>query len=98
MLPASDWSPQAYLVGAEERLAADLTWAETHSLKYGAKLVRGAYMVSERKLSQQQCRPSPVQPSAEATHVCYDSCMRRLVAAAAGGRGEVVLATHNVDR
>jgi len=87
---------QAYLVAAEERLKADLAWAEANDVHFAVKLVRGAYMVSERRLARQEGRPSPVQPTAEATHACYDACLATLVAAAARGRGAALLATHNV--
>lgn len=42
----------------------------------GAKLVRGAYMTKENKRATEEGRPSPIQPSLEATHADFNTALR----------------------
>lgn len=42
----------------------------------GAKLVRGAYMTKENKRAAEEGRPSPIQPSLEATHADFNTALR----------------------
>jgi len=88
---------QAYLVGTEARMEADLAWAQANNLQYGVKLVRGAYMSSESKLAEEAGRPSPICESLQATHDSYNNCLRKCVVSASSGRTVVVLATHNLE-
>ena len=57
--------------------------------------VRGAYLHLERRRAEQLGYPSPCWPELADTHACYDACAEQLIAAAAEGRAEVLLGTHN---
>ena len=63
---------------------------------FATKLVRGAYMVLERKRAAELNYPDPVHPSIEHTHASYhkalDEVLERM---AAGKRVEVMFASHN---
>ena len=50
---------QCYLKDAAERLRADVQRSERYDYHFGAKLVRGAYMESERALADSMGLPSP---------------------------------------
>lgn len=50
----------------------DLERARREGFKFGAKLVRGAYIHLEEKRAEQKGYPSPIQPSLAATHENYD--------------------------
>ena len=87
---------QCYLRDAERRLADDLRGADVEGYKFAAKLVRGAYMVTERRRASDLGLPDPVHATIEDTHRCYDASVARVLDAIAGGRGaEVMVATHN---
>jgi len=87
---------QAYLRDCGERLATDLERARREDWHFGAKLVRGAYMVHERKRASEMGYPDPIQPSAEATHRSYDAALERiLLAPPSPSTTSLVLATHN---
>jgi proline dehydrogenase len=49
--------------------------AVNRSFILGAKLVRGAYMIKERKRAAEKGYPSPIQPSKEATDRDYDAAV-----------------------
>ncbi|XP_010553939.1 PREDICTED: proline dehydrogenase 2, mitochondrial-like isoform X1 [Tarenaya hassleriana] len=89
---------QAYLKDSGERLQLALREAEKMGVPVGFKLVRGAYMSSERRLASSLGCKSPVHDSIEETHTCYNTCMSFLLEKAASGSAVgVVLATHNTD-
>lgn len=48
--------------------------AHREGFKFGAKLVRGAYMFMENERAKQKGYPSPVWPSKQDTHDNYDRC------------------------
>jgi len=91
---------QCYLLGAEAKLRGEIELSRKEGFAWGGKLVRGAYIDSEKKRAALQNRPSPCWPSLEETHTCYDRCARVAVEegvfySGGGGRGkgEVLLAT-----
>ncbi len=47
--------------------------------KFGAKLVRGAYMVLERQRAKERGYSSPIQDTKADTDASYDRCAVRLV-------------------
>jgi proline dehydrogenase len=49
-------------------------------VKYGVKLVRGAYMEKERARAQAMSYPSPIQPDKASTDKDYDAALDFLVA------------------
>lgn len=70
---------QMYLSSSLGRLKADVNRAAQKGYSFGLKLVRGAYMVQERELALQQNRPSPINPSIEATHKAYNDAVTFLI-------------------
>uniref|UniRef100_A0A7N0TQQ4 Proline dehydrogenase n=1 Tax=Kalanchoe fedtschenkoi TaxID=63787 RepID=A0A7N0TQQ4_KALFE len=89
---------QAYLKDARERLRLACGAAEEAGVAVGFKLVRGAYMSSERMLARSLGVPSPVHDSIQDTHDCYNDCVNMLLdKIAAGSSSHLVLATHNLQ-
>jgi proline dehydrogenase len=88
---------QAYLKDAKERLLLVSMAADKKGIPMGFKLVRGAYMSSERKLASSLGFESPIHNSIQDTHVCYNDCASFLLEKISSGPGALVLATHNVE-
>ncbi|KAJ7313887.1 hypothetical protein JRQ81_005662 [Phrynocephalus forsythii] len=88
---------QAYLKDTLERMNQDLALLEHLGVCFGVKLVRGAYLEKERKLAKEEGYLDPVQPSWEATNENYLRCLDFGLdqAVQAGGRFELIVATHN---
>ncbi|KAF9431167.1 hypothetical protein BGZ94_007618 [Podila epigama] len=64
---------QMYLKDAYHRLQQDYTRAQRNGYVLAAKLVRGAYMVSERKRALELGLEDPICDGIEATHTSYDA-------------------------
>ncbi|KAL2499800.1 Proline dehydrogenase 2 [Abeliophyllum distichum] len=88
---------QAYLKDAKERLFNVKKAADKMGVPVGFKLVRGAYMSSERQLASSLGVKSPIQDSIQETQRCYNDCAAFMLQEIANGSGSVVLATHNVE-
>lgn len=88
---------QAYLKDAKERLLLVTKAASKMGLPMGFKLVRGAYMSSERKLASSLGYESPVHNSIQGTHACYNECASFMLERIANGLDGLILATHNVE-
>lgn len=88
---------QAYLRDSPSRLSLALARAEREGYLFGAKLVRGAYMVQERQRAVDLGYNDPIQPTKEATHACYDACADSLLLAARQGYAEFMVASHNEE-
>ena len=56
---------QCYLKGAFQNIQKHLKDSERFSYHFGAKIVRGAYMESERALAERLNYPSPIHDSVE---------------------------------
>ena len=52
----------------------DLERARREGWHFGAKLVRGAYMVLERERASKAGIPSPIHDTIEDTHMNYNRC------------------------
>ena len=70
---------QCYRVDSKYRLNLDMKRAKNEGWMFGAKLVRGAYMVSERERSKMLNYQDPIQPTVEATHKNYDDCVAMIM-------------------
>jgi proline dehydrogenase len=70
---------QCYLKDTTQRLRTDLERSRRFRYNFGAKLVRGAYMESERALAKAMNVPSPIYDTIEDTHHCYDECVELLL-------------------
>lgn len=88
---------QCYLVDSPERLKNDVERSERFNYHFGAKLVRGAYMESERELAEAVGDPDPIQPTIEKTHECYNNSVAYLLRHSAKSdlNVEIMCATHN---
>ncbi|CAH9088743.1 unnamed protein product [Cuscuta epithymum] len=88
---------QAYLKDAKERLVRTKKAADKMGIPMGFKLVRGAYMSSERQVASSLGVESPIHNTIHQTHTCFNDCMSFMLDEIANGSGAVVLATHNVE-
>ncbi|KAF5958462.1 hypothetical protein HYC85_005687 [Camellia sinensis] len=88
---------QAYRKDAKERLLRAANAAEKMGVPMGIKLVRGAYMGSERELAASLGVESPIHNTIDQTHDCFNDCSSYLIEKAADGSAAVVLATHNIE-
>lgn len=91
---------QCYLKDSGETMAADLRRSERFGFHFAAKLVRGAYMNSERERAQELGYDSPIHDTAQDTHRSYDDAIDHLLRERVRADGahsglEVVCATHN---
>jgi proline dehydrogenase len=91
---------QCYLKGTDKKLITDVERANRFKCNFGAKLVRGAYMVSERERAAEYNYEDPCHPNIEETHKCYHKCVDTLLAkinktASADHGVEFMVASHN---
>ncbi|KAL7753430.1 proline dehydrogenase [Sorochytrium milnesiophthora] len=87
---------QLYLQDGLGRLERDVQRAEREGWGFAAKLVRGAYMFSERQRAKELGYPSPVQPTLEATHASYNAGVSLLLHRLADGQPITFMAaSHN---
>ncbi|KAI7854732.1 FAD-linked oxidoreductase-like protein [Circinella umbellata] len=70
---------QMYTKAAQKKLERDVERAKRENFGFAAKLVRGAYMVMERKRAAQLGYPSPIQDTLEDTHDSYNNGVRFLL-------------------
>lgn len=85
---------QCYLKRTNKQLKQDLERSKREGWVLAAKLVRGAYMVSERELALEKGYPSPIHDSIEETHKCYDQNVESLIK---DPHAHVMIASHNQD-
>jgi len=95
---------QTYLKGAYRYLKSDLDEAERLNFKFGAKIVRGAYMEQERQRAADVGYPDPINDNFEATTEMYHKCMeegmlriKKFKAKGETDRINLMAATHNED-
>lgn len=89
---------QCYLTYAEDRVTNDLIRAKSHGYQWGGKIVRGAYMVQERKTAKEYGFTSPICATYEATNENYNRTARRILDAMSespDNKYEVFFGTHN---
>ncbi|KAG0027106.1 hypothetical protein BGZ81_005864 [Podila clonocystis] len=93
---------QMYLKAAPKRLRDDYRYSQRNGYVLAVKLVRGAYLNSERQRSKDLGREDPIYDSIEATHTAYDAGVQFLLheigsATLATTGAVVVVASHNID-
>lgn len=87
---------QAYLRDCPSRVSLGMTRARRDGYLFGAKLVRGAYMLQERARAEERGYNDPIHSDIASTHTCYHACANEILTqAVAHGRGEVMIASHN---
>ncbi|KAI8994525.1 FAD-linked oxidoreductase-like protein [Pilobolus umbonatus] len=70
---------QMYTKAAQGKMEIDAEVAKRENFTFAAKLVRGAYMVSERKRAQQLDYPSPIHETLEDTNQSFDGGVKFLL-------------------
>jgi len=70
---------QMYLKDSYSRLVRDVERAQRGNYSFGIKLVRGAYMVSERKRSEILSIPDPIHSTLQDTHAAFNSAISFLI-------------------
>ncbi|KAG1054398.1 hypothetical protein G6F43_003583 [Rhizopus delemar] len=70
---------QMYTKSARERLELDVELSKRENFVFSAKLVRGAYMVSERKRALDMGYASPIHDTLEDTHASYNGGVKYLL-------------------
>ncbi|KAL7314029.1 proline dehydrogenase [Mucor circinelloides] len=70
---------QMYTKAAQKKLERDVERANKGNFAFAAKLVRGAYMVSERKRAEQLNYESPIHNTIEDTHASYNNGVKFLL-------------------
>ena len=97
---------QCYLKIAHNSLVLDLEQAKRQNFHFGAKLVRGAYMIQERERAEDLGYEDPINPDYDATsdmyHKCLTECMDRMAELKTYGDGReqrigIMVASHNAD-
>jgi hypothetical protein len=88
---------QCYLTDTPSRLQLALRRADREGWLFGAKLVRGAYMVQERALAAEKGYKDPIHATLADTHACYHACADTVLAACVAGGAEVMIASHNEE-
>ena len=68
-------SQKAYLRSARQHLTADIERARRIGVCFAGKLVRGAYLVGERKRAADLGIESPICATLEETHASYNACI-----------------------
>ena len=89
---------QCYLKDSTQRLQFDLELSQRFQYHMGIKLVRGAYMESERYLAQTLDRPSPIHDTIHETHQSYNTAIDMVLQALDLSHTrsiELMCATHN---
>lgn len=94
---------QCYMIGAGRRLSRDMMMARRGGYDYGVKLVRGAYLESERARAEETGTAYPLHSTKNATDDAYDEAVRDALTEMAttsssssnGNRVGLLIATHN---
>jgi len=71
---------QTYLKGMENRVQRDLHRSRKEGWRFGAKVVRGAYMVSERKKAEDRGVESPICETYEETEAEFHAAIDAILA------------------
>jgi proline dehydrogenase len=89
---------QGYLKHSYRRMVNDLARSKREGWVFAAKIVRGAYMETERKVAKELGYDSPIQDTKEHTHANYDKMSQQLLDEIDKGRFVALLfGTHNVN-
>ncbi|KAJ9079979.1 proline dehydrogenase [Entomophthora muscae] len=93
---------QMYLKESYEKMRNDLIHAKRSGWSFGAKIVRGAYMVSERKRAADLGVPDIIQDTIDDTHCAYNGAVDLLLGELAANSKDsagltFMVASHNKD-
>jgi len=76
---------QCYLRDSFVRVRTDVDRSEFYGFVFGAKIVRGAYMVQERRRAEEGGYPDPIQADLSSTHRNYDAVAAYILGHKASG-------------
>ncbi|KAM5262468.1 proline dehydrogenase 1, mitochondrial [Ctenodactylus gundi] len=89
---------QCYLKDAYDNVTLDVELARREGWCFGAKLVRGAYMVQERARAKEIGYEDPINPTYEATDAMYRRCLSYVLEELKhNAKAKVMVASHNED-
>lgn len=89
---------QLYIKSTLDTLKADIENGRKDGYAVGAKLVRGAYMDSEREHALLMGNSDPINDTIEDTHKCYNDAIKILLDEIYQGNGSsIMIATHNEE-
>lgn len=97
---------QTYLKGMDQKVMRDLERSRTEGWHCAAKIVRGAYMVSERKIAELQGLESPIHDTYKETEANFHKVIESMLTHNVGappnsppgsGEAEILVASHNRD-
>ena len=89
---------QCYLKNAPKLIDYEIDYLKRHNVSWGAKIVRGAYMVSERKRAAEGGYESPICDDIGKTHDNYNGVIKSLIDRyAKGEKLQFLIASHNED-
>jgi proline dehydrogenase len=92
---------QAYLKDSIKRVEIDLERSIRLNYHFGAKLVRGAYMITERSKAKEMNQPSLIHPTIIDTHNCYNNMVELLLKKKVQDPNlqslQIMCATHNEE-
>jgi len=70
---------QNYLKSTKDRVNFEIERSKALNLPFAAKLVRGAYMIEERRLAKELNYADPIHDSLEDTHECYNTNLTNVI-------------------
>lgn len=85
---------QNYLKNSKEKLIFEVERCKAMNIRLGVKMVRGAYMVEERRLAKKYGYPDPILPTIEETHSSFNNNLEFLISNWIKG-SHVLVASHN---
>lgn len=89
---------QCYLKNTPKLVDYEIEYLTRHKVSWGAKIVRGAYMASERTRAKQGGYPDPVCDDIQATHDNYNGVITSLIERYGGGEKiQFLVASHNEE-
>lgn len=87
---------QNYLKRMTDVIPDEVSCAKALGYNLGIKLIRGAYMIEERTLAEEQGRESPIFDTIEGTHAAYNTNLQ-LIIRNMSDKDALLLGCHNVD-
>ena len=88
---------QSYLKSSPRRVRLEIERCRAADISMGIKLVRGAYMLEERQLAQENQYESPIWDTIKDTHQSYDRNIATVLDSFNPERDSVLVASHNKD-
>mmetsp|Transcript_1737 Transcript_1737/g.1984 ORF Transcript_1737/g.1984 Transcript_1737/m.1984 type:complete len:607 (-) Transcript_1737:1354-3174(-) len=92
---------QCYLKETNSKIKEHISRSERENWNFACKLVRGAYMVLERRRAMEMGYPSPIHDTIEDTHTCFNDAMNLIMSrdnvAKFDESCNIMIATHNQE-